>query len=224
MVKYTLSNADRVLTVDDGFKIDATTKLNISDKNIITVPTGYDFNKFVPKGKKEKIVLLVSAGKEWDRIKLKGVDTFVKSARVLSHVDFYVIGVHGNVLKKINEISPPNVKLLGPLLQKDLIKYYQKAKVICQLSLREGLPNALCEAMLCECVPVGTNVQGITTAIGDTGFYVNYNDVEGTANAIKQALISKKGKEARNRVITLFSKQLREKRLINILEEMMKYK
>lgn len=222
MVKYALSNANRVLTVDDGLKIDAITKLNISGNNIITIPTGYDFNKFVPKGKKEKIVLLVSAGRNLDRIKLKGVDTFVKSAKFLPHAEFYVIGAHGNVLKKLKEISPPNVKLMGPIIQKDLIKYYQKAKVICQLSLREGLANVLCEAMLCECIPVGTNVQGITTAIGDTGFYVNYNDIEGTANAIKQALISKKGKEARNRVITLFSRQLREKRLVDIIEEMIK--
>ena len=222
MVKYSLSNANRVLTVDDGLKIDAITKLNISGNNIITIPTGYDFNKFIPKGKKENIVLLVAAGKNFDRIKLKGVDTFVKSARFLPNTEFLIIGVHGNVLKKLTKISPHNVKLLGPINQKDLIKYYQKAKVICQLSLREGLPNVLCEAMLCECIPVGTNVQGNTTAIGDTGFYVNYNDIEGTANAIKQALISKKGKDARNRIITLFSKQLREKRLVGIIEEMIK--
>ena len=42
--------------------------------------------------------------------------------------------------------------------------------------MREGLPNALCEAMLCECVPVGTDVQGIRTAMGDAGFYVPYGD------------------------------------------------
>ena len=32
--------------------------------------------------------------------------------------------------------------------QEKLIPYYQKAKVYCQLSMREGLPNALCEALL----------------------------------------------------------------------------
>jgi glycosyltransferase involved in cell wall biosynthesis len=222
MVKYALSNANRVLTVDDGLKIDAIKKLNISGNNIITIPTGYDFNKFAPKGKKEKIVLLVAAGRNFDRIKLKGVDAFVKSARFLPRTEFFVIGVHGNVYKKLKKISPPNVKLIGPIIQKDLIKYYQKAKVICQLSLREGLPNVLCEAMLCECIPVGTNVQGITTAIGDTGFYVKYNDVEGTTSAIKKALISKKGNEARKRVINMFSKQLREKRLVNVIEEIIK--
>ena len=41
----------------------------------------------------------------------------------------------------------------------------------------ERLPNALhCEAMLCECVPVGTRYCGIPTAIGDTGLYVPYGD------------------------------------------------
>lgn len=60
--------------------------------------------------------------------------------------------------------------------------------------MREGLPTAVCEAMLCECVPVGTNRYGIPIAIGDTGFYTEYGDVELTAEAIKKALDSNNGK------------------------------
>jgi len=60
------------------------------------------------------------------------------------------------------------IKFTGIVPDEELIKYYQKAKVY-QLSEYEGLPNALCEAMLCECVPAGTRYCGIPTAIGDTG-------------------------------------------------------
>jgi len=48
--------------------------------------------------------------------------------------------------------------------------------------------------MLCECVPIGTEYCGIPVAKGDTGFYVPYGDVEATAEAIKKALKSNKGK------------------------------
>jgi glycosyltransferase involved in cell wall biosynthesis len=54
--------------------------------------------------------------------------------------------------------------------------------------MREGLPNALCEAMLCGCVPVGTKRNGIPTAIGDCGFYVPYDDPKAAAEAIKKRL------------------------------------
>ena len=42
--------------------------------------------------------------------------------------------------------------------------------------------------MLCECVPIGTTVGGIPTAIGDAGFLVDYNDEKQTIEAIRKGL------------------------------------
>ena len=217
IVKYVLENADRVLTVDDSLKKDAIKNLSMTGKNIQTVPTGYDYEKFKPEGEKENLVLTVSVGDSWERIRLKGLDTFVKSAEFLSDVRFLVIGIQGGALKKLQDIASPNVEFLGPLLQDELIPYYQRAKVYCQLSMREGLPNAVCEAMLCECVPVGTDVQGVRTAIGDAGFYVPYGDVEATVEAIKKALKSDNGKAARERIQKMFPIERREKELLRII-------
>jgi glycosyltransferase involved in cell wall biosynthesis len=110
------------------------------------------------------------------------------------------------------------------LSQDKLISYYQKAKVYCQLSMREGLPNTVCEAMLCECVPVGTNVEGIHTAIGNTGFYVDHGDVEGTVQAIKKALSSADGfgRKAREHIQKNFSFEKRKHILKNLFNELLK--
>jgi len=80
------------------------------------------------------------------------------------------------------------------------------------------LPNALCEAMLCECVPVGTTVPGIVAAIGDTGFLVPPNDPQAAADAIRKALSSDKGPAARARIVSEFSAAKRERELVEIIE------
>ena len=216
-VKYVLENADLVLTVDESLKKDAINNARVNGENILTVPTGYDYEKFRPVGGKENLVISVSVGDTWTRVQLKGLDTFVKSAEFLSDVRFLVIGIQGGALKKLQDFASPNVEFLGSLLQDELIPYYQRAKVYCQLSMREGLPNAVCETMLCECVPVGTDVQGVRTAIGDAGFYVPYGDVEATVEAIKKALKSDNGKAARERIQKMFPIERREKELLRII-------
>lgn len=218
-VKFILQNADRVLTVHDLLKIDAIKNVGVSGKNIQTVYRGHDYEKFKPEGRKDDFVITVSAGDRWRRVRLKGLDTFVKSAKFLPDVRFLVIGMQGDALNKLRDIAPSNVEFIPPLSQGELIQYYQKAKVYCQLSMREGLPNALCEAMLCECMPVGTKRGGIPTVIGDTGFYVPYGDEKATAEAIKEALKSDKGKEARERVKNMFPLEKREKELVKIINE-----
>ena len=221
-VKYVLENADKVLTVDDSLKMNAINNARASGKDILTVPTGYDSEKFKPEGEKENLVMTVSIGDNWKRVRLKGLDTFVKSAKFSTDAKFLVIGIQGDGLKKLQYSAPSNVEFSDPLSQDELLLYYQKAKVYCQLSLREGLPNALCEAMLCECVPVGTERGGIPTAIGDTGFYVPYGDPKATAGAIKEALRSEKGKEARERIKKMFPIERREKEIVDIISQILK--
>lgn len=220
-VKYVFSNASKVLAVDNGLRNDAISNLRVDAHNILTVPTGYDFLRFVPNGEKEDLILTICACNSWNRVQLKGLDTFLESANYLSHYSFLIIGVWGNALKRLKTKVPQNVKIISYVPTNELIPYYQKAKVYCQLSKREGLPNALCEAMLCECVPVGTDVPGIHTAIGNTGFYVPYGDVNATVDALKMAIVSDKGQLARDRIKNLFPLEKRESQLIEIIDGML---
>ena len=217
--RYTINSATKVLTVDGSMKSDAIKNLNIDGRNILKVPTGYDHNRFKPEGKKENRVITVGYISQ-SIAKRKGFETFIRTAKLLPHIQFILIGKPlDSTIETLKEDAPVNVTFTGFVSEEQLIRYYQSAKVYCQLSRYEGLPNALCEAMLCECVPVGTPHCGIPSAIGGTGYYVPYGDEIATAKAIKNALNSDKGPAARERIKTLFSIEDRERKLLQIIDE-----
>lgn len=224
MVKYVLKKADRVIPVGESLITDAKKHMVLNLKNIQALPTGYDVKFFKPKGEKENIAMTVALCPDWNRVRLKGIDTFVEAANHLPNIKFLVIGIQDEAMEKLKEIIPKNVELYGPLFQEELIKYYQKAKVYCQLSMREGLPNTVCEAMLCECIPIGTNVDGIKTAIGDAGYYVDFGNVTDAVNTIKKAIDSSNnlGKKARERIKNNFSDGIRKEKLIKLFLELIK--
>ena len=103
----------------------------------------------------------------------------------------------------------------------ELLRFYQRAGIYCQPSRREGLSNALCEAMLCGCIPVATDVGGTAGAVGDTGFVVPSSDPVALADAVDAARSSSKdGAKARERVRALFPKGRRERRLKEVVRSL----
>ncbi len=220
--KYVYKNADKVIVVDLSLKEDIIRNAKVPGTNIEYLPTGYNSDFWVPLGKKQNVILTVSGADDIKRIKIKGLDTFVRSAQYVKNAKFIVIGVKEEAKKYLEDISSNNIELIEFLPQNKLLEFYQNAKVYCQLSLREGLPNTLCEAMLCGCIPVGTKNYGIPTAIGDTGFYAPYGDPKATAESIKKALNSPDnwGEKARDRIIEMFPIERREEGLVNIIRNL----
>jgi len=219
-VKYVFENVTKVLVVDIGLKVDAIQNLNIKGNNIEVVPTGFDYNKFIPSGVKENLVITSAYIQNWNTVRLKGIDTLVKSAILVPECKFIILGIENpNCLQKLKKNAPNNVEfkqfLKGEL---ELIHLLQKAKIYCQLSMREGLPSTLCEAMLCECIPIGSEVQGVKSAIGDVGFLVPYGNPEKTATAIKKAIHLSSEGMIRKRIIENYSLEKRERTIIAIIE------
>lgn len=220
MTIYALKHANKVLVVDPSLKKDAIKNAEVTGDNIDYLPTSYDVDYWVPKGKKEEIVLTVGNVSS-SVAKRKGYETFVKAAKYLPNTRFALVGKHvDDSIEQLRSIAPPNVEFTGFVTDEELLNWFQRSKIYCQLSRYEGLPNSLCEAMLCGCIPVGTEYCGIPTAIGDTGFYVAYGDEKATADAIKKALEASKesGKKARSRIVELFPKKVREKALLRIIK------
>jgi glycosyltransferase involved in cell wall biosynthesis len=91
--------------------------------------------------------------------------------------------------------------------------------VYCQPSRHEGLSNVLCEAMLCGCIPVATNVGATRSVLGEEGILVPSGDVSALISALQQALqlSEEKRYKAREQIVHRFTQTQREQKLIEIL-------
>ncbi len=215
IVKFVLKHADKVLTVSEFNKSEILEYIN--PKNVELVYNGIDCDKFKSASEKEDLIISVGAVSN-TVVKRKGFETFVKSAKYLPNAKFVLIGKHvDNSIKSLKSMASPNVEFPGFVSDEKLRRYYQRAKVYCQLSHYESFGMTLAEAMSCECVPVVTNNAALPEVVGDTGFYVPYGDPNATVEAIKEALKSDKGKKARERIKNMFPMERREYKLVEII-------
>lgn len=216
VVKYVLDNAEKILAVS-GFNKEEILKYT-NPKNVELVYNAVDCDKFKPQGEKDNDLVITVGGVTNNTLKTKGLEIFVKTAEYLPNTKFILVGqAYDNSIEHLKAIASSNVEFLGYVPHKDLHKWYQKAKVYCQLSYRESFGVAVIEAMCCECVPVVTKRAALPEVVGDTGFYVPYGDPEATAEVIKEALKSDKGKIASERVKNMFPIKRREKELKEII-------
>lgn len=222
IVKFAVEHADLVLPFSEYAKDEV---LNITKEANLKVATlACDIQYFKPgKGAKEDVVLTVCDVKN-ENIARKGLITFLESARLIPEINFVLVGRHkDDSIDYLRKISPKNVRFTGYVSDKELIRWYQKAKVYCQLSYQEGFGVAVIEAMACECVPVVSLKAGVLReTVGDCGFYVPYGEAEATAKAIKKALSAHLdlGVKLRKRVEDFFSIEKREKKLLESIYNM----
>jgi glycosyltransferase involved in cell wall biosynthesis len=191
---------------------------------IEVVPNGIDDTRIIRDAsavKQPKLILTVGHLGQIGDFYNKGYDLILEVARNNPDLEFVIISIKKPYLEwaeakyKMSEIA--NLNVISEFCPDDVLSaYYNKAKVYVQASITEGMPVSLSEAMLCECIPVGSNVNGIPDAIGNTGVIIDRRDAKELEKAIKKALLMNTGKEARERVISNFSLSNREKRLAEI--------
>lgn len=205
-LRYGLPKADKILVVAPSMKEKIKFFARYDGANIDYLPFGFDTDFWDMGKEKEKIVLTVGHAYSETRLKIKGIDYLFKVAERLPDVRFQVIGVNKEFPETIGMQVPKNVSLLSNMPQEKLRAYYQKSAVFCQPSRSEGLPNTLCEAMACGCIPVGTNAGGIPTVIGDTGYIVPPGDIDALARALEDAISADTSQafKARDRIIREF--------------------
>lgn len=189
---------------------------------IADVPTGYDpevFKRNVSITRKAGVLSVASIEKEQDFIR-KGFDFIFEAAGKMPEVEFVLAGFNEKMLNKLKRTKPRNLKLKGFLPKEELIDLYSEYKIFLQPSLCEGLPNTLCEAMLCECIPIGSAVCGIPDVIHDTGYIIKSKDITELIKSVESALSDEGsfGLSARQRIINEFSFSKRQQTINDIFD------
>ena len=205
-------------TVEQGIRVFAPE----SRAEIRVTPTGYDPSRW-PAGPADRPRVITTVGMiDSDRtLRRKGIDLFFSAARLMPDEEFRVVGVPNPDEVRGRYAVSSNVRLIPPVERDDLVAHYHETSVYVQLSRAEGLPNVLCEAMMCGCVPVGSRVFGIPDGIGDAGFVVDTPEPEAIASAIRQALdeAPSRREAARQHIADHFSRTRRQDALHQLVDD-----
>ena len=185
------------------------------------VPTAYD-NTFwrLESDKKPKSVITVANISDSRTFERKGIPLFIDLARSLPDFHFTIAGIQSRKELKIK--LPRNVQLLAPQTRDQLKTLYGKHQFYFQGSKVEGLPNVLCEAMLCECIPLGKAVFGIPDAIGTTGLVFQAKDAIPTAIKFLTSKKKHDGANVRKQIKEEYPLKRREKAFLRILKTSLK--
>ncbi len=189
------------------------------DREIFLIPNGIDTELFKPLERNEALAQIVlstkdTKGHEGKKIEernlvvgfvgelreKKGLATLLTGYTLLSKSLPATLLIVGEVRegddKKVfeefrNQGSGKNlVSITGSIPHRDLPAYYSLMDVFVHPSLRDGMPNAVLEAMACGLPVVATPVGGMLDVIrdGENGLLVPVNDAEALAKAVQTLL------------------------------------
>ena len=219
-LKFTLTNANKVLAVSNKTKNDV---LNVvPEARVEKVYLAISATEYPDNPTKEKLVLNVGHVTP-DTLVKKGIMTYIKCARHLPDVQFYLVGkVEPEAMGRLKPHMTNNLQILGWQTNDALINLYSRSQVYVQLSIHESFGLSVLQGMLSSCVLVITKKGAMPEVVGNTGYYVSADDVQAATKAITQALQdNEKGKLARARAESLFNPEIRKKIILGIVEEML---
>lgn len=149
-----------------------------------------------------------------NRAFVKGIDLIIQLAEIFTDYTFTLVG------DAQFKTDLPNISV-KPAQPKEGIRHiFQKTQFYLQLSTSEGFPNALAEAMLCGCIPIGSQVGEISTIIGETGFVLKRKNKDELVEIMHQ-LPHSNCKDlrilARKRIVERYPYAKRKEKMLEIL-------
>jgi len=186
------------------------------------IRNGYDADKwYCDTPKESNSFITVCGGLEFSfNYQLKGIDLIVAVAALFPQATFTILGVpDGYDIPN----KPANIHFIGNTANEKLRAIYSTQQFYLQLSMAEGFPNSLCEAMLCECIPIGSEVFSMPEIIGNAGFILKHRDLSELKTVITKAIACDKslGAQARKHVADNYAIKKRETLILGLCEKLM---
>lgn len=181
---------------------------------------GFNADRFYHTGVKRirNSFLTVVSNTDGSTFYRKGLDLIIEVAKGFPDFSFTIIG-KGKKLEQLHK--PANIQLLPWIPNDELKDYYSSHEFYLQLSMIEGFPNTLGEAMLCGCIPIGSDAASIPEIIGETGFILKKRDTKQLENLLAEAVQSNKSElsiKATHRIKENWPSEKRESLLKSIIE------
>jgi len=232
MQKIVSNKMDRIITVSHDSAVEIRKAFKIPKEKIKVVYNGLDSNIFNPIfGVKKKKNTILFVGNVEDR--KKGIIYLLKALTITKHKVNLVIVDGGApnrnfVPRLIDKFGlNSNVVFTGKISTERLLKLYSEAEIAVSPSLYEGFGFPAAEAMACELPVISTTGGALPEVIGEhlkTGYLVPPRDANALAEAIDWFLDNPKerkkiGKEARKRVLKIFTWENAAKEMVEIYQE-----
>lgn len=226
---YSFKNCTKILPVADSliqseYKYDPEISSKQGLKNLIpdlktpikTIHNGFDTDFWIDFGNERKPMTFITVAKGISnpvRAKIKGIDLIETIAKRFPEATFTLVGdpKYKSEAKNIL-IKPTNDK-------NGLRELYNNHRFYLQLSTSEGFPNALAEAMLCGCIPIGSAVGDIPLIIDDSGYILEKKNSGKLEGLIKEALLKNSEKsrlKSRSRILKEYPYSKRKKELLGL--------
>lgn len=155
----------------------------LSSKSSIIVPNFIDAGLFADLPARlfnERIKTVIYVGHV---LKSKGFLEIIEAARQLPDIEFKIVGYADEATMLMH--YPDNVKFLGEVSRKSVLKEMMESDLLLLPSYTEGFPIVILEAMLCGLPVIATPVGAIPEMIENKGgVMVNVGDAVGIINAI----------------------------------------
>lgn len=238
--KFTILNSKVITSCSASLASIVARRFKIPTSQIEVIPNPMDTDTFVPDNAEVDEKLVLYSGRLEYR---KGVFTLAKAIPIIldkiSSLKFIFVGHNYTAPqqcaikdKLINILSGENalekVEFLDRISRDELIKYYKRAAVCVVPSIWENFPYTCLEPMSLAKSVVASRTGGIPEIIedGTSGLLFTPGDEKDLASKIISLIensdeMKRLGENARNRVVTNFSKQAIVQKTVNFYEQVL---
>lgn len=148
---------------------------------------------------------------------IKGIDLVIELAKQTPENIYTIVGTSGTLDLDL----PANIHIVDYVPNDKISAYYNAHAFYLQLSVSEGFVVSVCEAMLCGCVPVVSNVGASSLIAGSSGYILQKKNIDELLLLIQKAIeeyTPEKMSLARKHILDHFTAEERRKRLLRVIE------